>query len=66
MECLRNEGAGILLIYDNAIDANALRPYLPRGGASHILITSNAHSWRGVASSTEFPKKRPATGSANS
>ena len=33
MERLRHEGEGILLIYDNAIDAEALKPYLPRGGA---------------------------------
>ena len=34
MERLRHEGEGILLIYDNAIDADALKPYLPRGGAA--------------------------------
>jgi tetratricopeptide (TPR) repeat protein len=39
----------ILLIYDNAIDADALRPYLPRGGGARVLVTSNAHAWRGVA-----------------
>ena len=31
MERLVNEGEGILLIYDNAVDADALKPYLPRG-----------------------------------
>ena len=50
MERLRHEGDGILLIFDNAIDADALRPYLPRGGAAQVLVTSNAHAWRGVAS----------------
>jgi tetratricopeptide (TPR) repeat protein len=54
MERLRNEGAGILLIYDNAIDAEALRPYLPRGGAARVLVTSNAHAWRGVAAPVEI------------
>jgi hypothetical protein len=34
MERLRQEGAGILLIYDNAVEADALKPYLPRGGAA--------------------------------
>jgi hypothetical protein len=34
MERLRDEGDGILLIFDNAPDADALRPYLPRGGPS--------------------------------
>src|SRR5215469_6312914 len=32
MERLRHEGEGCLLIYDNAIDADALKPYLPPGG----------------------------------
>jgi tetratricopeptide (TPR) repeat protein len=49
MERLRHEGEGILLIFDNAIDADALKPYLPRGGVARVLITSNAHAWRGVA-----------------
>jgi hypothetical protein len=37
MERLRQEGSGILLIYDNAVEADALKPYLPRGGAAHVL-----------------------------
>ena len=54
MERLRHEGEGILLIFDNAIDANALKPYLPRGGAAQVLVTSNAHAWRGVAAPVEI------------
>ena len=54
MDRLRLEGSGILLIYDNAIDAEALRPYLPRGGAARVLVTSNAHAWRGVAQPVEI------------
>ena len=54
MERLRHEGEGILLIYDNAIDADGLKPYLPRGGAARVLVTSNAHAWRGVASPVEI------------
>jgi tetratricopeptide (TPR) repeat protein len=54
MERLRHEGEGILLIYDNAIDANSLRPFLPRGGAAKVLVTSNAHAWRGVAAPVEI------------
>jgi DNA-binding winged helix-turn-helix (wHTH) protein len=54
IERLRYEGEGILLIYDNAIDANALKPYLPRGGIARVLITSNAHAWRGVAEPIEI------------
>jgi tetratricopeptide (TPR) repeat protein len=54
VERLRHEGDGILLIFDNATDANALKPYLPRGGVARVLITSNAHAWRGVASRVEI------------
>jgi hypothetical protein len=54
MERLRQEGEGVLLIYDNALDAGALRPYLPPGGRAHVLVTSNAHAWRGVAAPVEI------------
>jgi tetratricopeptide (TPR) repeat protein len=54
MERLRNEGEGILLIFDNALDANALKPHLPRGGAAHVIVTSNAHAWRGIAEPVEI------------
>jgi hypothetical protein len=53
-ERLRHEGEGILLIYDNALDAEALKPYLPSGGAARVLVTSNAHAWRGVAAPVEI------------
>jgi TIR domain len=46
MDRLRHEGEGILLIFDNAVDADALRPYLPRGGGARVLITSNARAKR--------------------
>jgi hypothetical protein len=49
MERLRHEGEGILLIFDNAIDADAIKPYLPRGGGALVLVTSNARAWRGGA-----------------
>ena len=54
MERVRLEGAGVLLIYDNAVDAEPLRAYLPRGGAARVLVTSNAHAWRGVAQPVEI------------
>jgi class 3 adenylate cyclase/tetratricopeptide (TPR) repeat protein len=54
MERLRREGEGILLIFDNVIDASELRPYLPLGGAARVLVTSNAHAWRGVAEPVEI------------
>jgi hypothetical protein len=54
MERLRHEGEGVLLLFDNAIEAGALKPYLPRGGAAKVLVTSNAHAWRGVAEPVEI------------
>jgi tetratricopeptide (TPR) repeat protein len=54
MEQLRHEGEGILLIFDNATNAEALSPYLPRGGAAHVLVTSNAPDWRKVAEPVEL------------
>jgi hypothetical protein len=54
MEWLRQEGEGILLIFDNATDPDALKPYLPHGGAARVLVTSNAPAWRGVAEPVEI------------
>jgi tetratricopeptide (TPR) repeat protein len=51
---LRDEGEGLLLIYDNAIDAASLRPYLPPNGAARVLVTSNSPAWRGVATPVEI------------
>ena len=53
-ERLRQEGEEILLVFDNAVDAAALKPYLPRGGRCSILITSNTHAWRGIATPVEI------------
>jgi tetratricopeptide (TPR) repeat protein len=53
-ERLRHEGEGVLLIYDNAVDANVLKPYLPPGGTVRVLVTSNAHAWRGIAEPVEI------------
>jgi tetratricopeptide (TPR) repeat protein len=54
MERLRHEGEGILLIFDNAVDAKALNRYLPGGGGVRALITSNAFAWREVAAPVEI------------
>ena len=53
-ERLGHEGDGILLIFDNAVDADSLAPYLPRGGAARVLVTSNYHAWRGTAEPVEI------------
>jgi len=49
IERLRDEGDGLLLIFDNAPDADAIRSYLPVRGGAHVLVTSNSHNWRGLA-----------------
>lgn len=54
MTRLRDEGEGVLLVYDNAISADELRPYLPHGGGAHLVVTSNAHAWRGLAAPIEI------------
>jgi len=54
MERLIYENADVLLIYDNAIDADSLAAYLPRGGAARVLITSNFHAFRGLAEPLEI------------
>jgi tetratricopeptide (TPR) repeat protein len=54
MERLREEGEGILLIYDNASDAAALRKNRPRSGGARVLVTSNSPVWRGVAEPIEI------------
>jgi hypothetical protein len=59
-ERLRNEGEGLLLIYDNAIYAASVRPYLPKGGDARALVTSNSPAWRDVAAVVEvsiWPKQ---------
>jgi tetratricopeptide (TPR) repeat protein len=54
MEHLSGESDRVLLIYDNAVSADQLRKYLPRGGAVQIIVTSNAPNWRGIAAPVEI------------
>jgi energy-coupling factor transporter ATP-binding protein EcfA2 len=46
---LEEQGERTLLIYDNAIDADVLKRYLPKSGAAHVLITSTAPAWGAIA-----------------
>jgi tetratricopeptide (TPR) repeat protein len=54
LERLREDGDGILLVYDNAINADEIRKYLPRGETARIIVTSNAPNWGGVAAPVEI------------
>jgi tetratricopeptide (TPR) repeat protein len=51
---LRDDGDGILLVYDNANSAREFEKYAPRGGTAHVIVTSNAPDWRGVAQPVEI------------
>ncbi|MCF4130278.1 FxSxx-COOH system tetratricopeptide repeat protein [Methylobacterium sp. SyP6R] len=62
LERLRHEGEGVLLIYDNAVSAKGLRPYLPRGGAAQVLVTSNAPDWGRLAAPLPLAVWPPAVG----
>jgi hypothetical protein len=54
LERLRDEGERLLLVYDNAINAGTIEPYLPLGGRARVLVTSNAPGWGGVADPVEL------------
>ncbi|NEV77742.1 tetratricopeptide repeat protein [Rhodopseudomonas sp. BR0C11] len=54
MQRLRDDGQGLLLIYDNAIDANAIRTYVQRAGEARLIVTSNAPNWGSVAEPVEI------------
>ncbi len=41
---LEADGYRRLVVFDDATDADTLRPYLPAGGAARVLITSNRRS----------------------
>ena len=53
-ERLRDDGDGLLLIFDGAVDAATVKPFLPTDGRAHVLITSNSPVWRGVAEIVEI------------
>ena len=48
-----NSHDGWLLIYDNATDAASLNGYLPQARHGHVLVTSRAPNWRGLAQAVE-------------
>lgn len=41
---LEAHGEQCLVVFDNATDADVLRPYVPAAGASRVLVTSNRQS----------------------
>ena len=61
MERLRDEGVGILLVFDNAIDADFVEAYFPSAGDAQVLVTSNAHA-RGPGAAGEIRLRRIGVG----
>jgi tetratricopeptide (TPR) repeat protein len=62
MDRLRQEGEGILLVFDDARNEAAIEPYLPPGGMARVLITSNTHDWSAIARPIEVRVWSPQTG----
>ncbi|UYO45245.1 tetratricopeptide repeat protein [Rhodopseudomonas palustris] len=54
MRRLRDDGQGLLLIYDNAINPDAIRLYVQQAGEARLIVTSNAPNWRGLAEPVEI------------
>ena len=54
MERLRHEGEGILLIYDNAVDADRAQALLPTAAWRACWSPRTRHAWRGVAAPVEI------------
>ncbi len=45
-----------LLLFDNADDISLLRPFLPKNGPGHILLTTRAHAVNSIAASIQVEK----------
>jgi tetratricopeptide (TPR) repeat protein len=45
-----------LLLFDNADDFSLIRPFLPKSGPGHILLTTRVHAVGSVAASVEVEK----------
>ena len=59
---LERQPTSWLLVYDNAEDVAALRPYLPENKPHHLLITSRNPAWGGLAQPVELEVWTPEQG----
>ncbi len=59
---LERQEARWLLVYDNAEEVTALRPYLPEGALHHLVITSRNPAWGGLARPVEMEVWTPEQG----
>ncbi len=46
---LLGKRSGWLVVLDNAADPDAVARFLPQAGGGHVLVTSRASAWQGVA-----------------
>lgn len=53
------QNIGWLLIFDNVVKPEDVRPYLPRGRTGHTIITSPYTVWSGVAKPLEIEVMEP-------
>jgi hypothetical protein len=51
-----------LLIYDNIDDLSVAEPFLPKAGAGHLLFTTRAHAFAGLAQRLDVQKMEPNMG----
>lgn len=54
--------AGWLLVFDSMDDPSVVEPFLPKAGRGHILFTTRAHAFGGIAPRLEVPQMEPETG----
>jgi hypothetical protein len=50
---------GWLLIFDNAVEADDLRAFVPQSGDGHVLITSRNQGWQGIGVEREIKPLSP-------
>jgi hypothetical protein len=54
------EAEGCLVVFDNAVEVETLRPLLPAAGPARIIITSNYHSFEDVGTAINIDVFSPA------
>jgi len=53
---------GWLLVFDSMDNFSVVEPFLPKAGRGHILFTTRAYAFGGIAQRLEVPQMEPETG----